>query len=331
MRSAHRVAISRILPLASALRYGGPAADQRLGLGRLDVPNEVAFVNGSSVTVLVPARNASSTIRAQLDALSSQEYDGWWELLVVDNQSTDETSDIARSYADRIPNLRIIGAHRAPGVAVARNEGLRAAKGDVILCCDADDEVSPGWIQAMADALAHFDIVQGRLNEEKLNDLRRLRTRNDRAELWRVAGFLYTARGANMGVRRDVALSLDGWDESYSGGGEDVDFAWRVQLAGGSIGLAEEACIEYRLRAGVKPLWIQFYRYGKNRPVLYRKFASHGMRRPGWPIVAKAYLWCAIHIPDLALGPARRDRWIRRTAAAFGRFVGSSRIGVRYL
>ena len=57
----------------------------------------------NSITVVVPAYNAVATLAEQLDALAAQQYEGDWEVVVVDNGSTDGTADLARRYAQRFP------------------------------------------------------------------------------------------------------------------------------------------------------------------------------------------------------------------------------------
>lgn len=102
-------------------------------------------------SIVVPAFNVSATLSETLDTLLRQRYSDF-EIIVVDDGSSDETVEIARSFcAD--PRMRLI---RQPnrGLAGARNSGIAEAQGDYIGFCDADDLWMPGKLAAH---VAHLD------------------------------------------------------------------------------------------------------------------------------------------------------------------------------
>src|SRR4051812_37521166 len=105
------------------------------------------------LSVVIAARDAESTLGEQLRALEAQEWDGTWEVLVVDNGSTDGTVDVVRRAATGWPALRLVPATNGVGPAYARNVGARAAAGRSLAFCDADDVVAPGWVVAVGAAL----------------------------------------------------------------------------------------------------------------------------------------------------------------------------------
>src|SRR3954451_24006623 len=122
-----------------------------------------------SISVVVPCLNAASTLPRQLEALSKQEYDGDWEVVVADNGSTDGTLAVADEFRGRVPRLVLVDASARPGQAYARNAGVRVATGDALLFVDADDEVEPQYVAAMADALQHHEFVAARFDSDSLN------------------------------------------------------------------------------------------------------------------------------------------------------------------
>ena len=114
--------------------------------------------------MVVPAYNAAATLAEQLEALAAQQYDGDWEVVVVDNGSTDGTADLARRYAARSRRFTLVDGGPRRGHSAPRNAGAKAARGELLAYCDADDVVAPGWLQAMADAACHYDLIGGWLD-----------------------------------------------------------------------------------------------------------------------------------------------------------------------
>ena len=78
-----------------------------------------------SVSVVVPAYNAAATLAEQLEALAAQQYEGDWEVVVVDNGSTDGTADLARRYAGRFPAFSSSTAGRGAGTPRRATPGRR--------------------------------------------------------------------------------------------------------------------------------------------------------------------------------------------------------------
>jgi glycosyltransferase involved in cell wall biosynthesis len=99
------------------------------------------------VSVVVPARDAAAHLTRCLDALSRSHY-ARFEIIVVDDASTDATADIARAHGCKVLKL-----DTRSGPAAARNRGARAARGNVLLFVDADVEVRG---DTLARAAAHF-------------------------------------------------------------------------------------------------------------------------------------------------------------------------------
>jgi glycosyltransferase involved in cell wall biosynthesis len=104
---------------------------------------------GFDFTVVVPAYNESHYIEPTLRSIREQTFGGRVELIVVDNNSTDNTSEVAAKYADVV--LRY--AERQ-GAAAARQHGAEHARGDVIAFLDADTQMSPNLLATSAAALA---------------------------------------------------------------------------------------------------------------------------------------------------------------------------------
>lgn len=265
-----------------------------------------------AVSVVVPARNAAATIEEQLDALDAQEFADAWEVVVVDNASTDTTASIVEQRRAEGPELRLVRCDRL-GVNAARNAGARAARAAKILICDADDVVARGWVRHMADALDHADIVGGRLEYSRLNTPFIAATRElhqAEQDLPRYYGRVYCP-GGNIGFRHEVFDSLGGFDEGLLPGADDEDFGLRATDAGFSTAFVPDAVISYRFREGLRPYARQFYRYAQGAAQLYAKHATLGALRPQTTrtklAVARNHLRALLRIHRLL---DRRGRWL---------------------
>lgn len=101
------------------------------------------------LSIIIPCFNAAATIGEQLQALVSQNWKDTWEVIVSDNGSTDGSIKVVEQFKGELPNLHIVDASRRRGTAHARNRGAAMASGDALVFVDADDEVAPGWLEAI--------------------------------------------------------------------------------------------------------------------------------------------------------------------------------------
>lgn len=282
------------------------------------------------VSVVIPTYNGVETLGAQLDALAEQDYVGPFEVVVADNGSTD---GLERFLADRVggPMTRLVDAADRRGVSHARNVGCRQARGDLLMICDADDVVVPGWIAAMVEAAAEAECVGGPLDPTQINDpaLVRWRFQHSRDELTRKLGFLAYAHGCNVAVWREVFEALGGWEESFGPGGEDVDFAWRVQLGGGRLVNAPGAVVHYRYRDSGRGLSRQMAGYAEADVLLYRRFRSFGAKRRRTADALRDVWWLGSRLVLLRRDDVR-GLWMNRLGQLRGRLRGSVRYRVYY-
>ena len=111
-----------------------------------------------SLSVIIPSRNRADTLRACLDSLKRQTLSSdAFEVIVVDNRSTDNTSEVVRDFAN---SLQMVYSYKdEPGLHVGRHEGLRLAKSDLLVYADDDIKALPSWLEAIASSFADTSVV----------------------------------------------------------------------------------------------------------------------------------------------------------------------------
>jgi glycosyltransferase involved in cell wall biosynthesis len=109
-----------------------------------------------AVTVAICTYNRAHLLRHTLDSLTAIEVPAGltWEVLVVNNNSPDDTAQLCDSYMRRLP-LRVV-LERAPGISNARNCALRSARGEYLLFIDDDVRVYPDWLDEFWQAAARY-------------------------------------------------------------------------------------------------------------------------------------------------------------------------------
>lgn len=239
-----------------------------------------------AVAVVIPAWNAAATIGRQLSALAQQEYDGIWQVVVVDNGSSDETSAVATTYVETFPVDLCVVRLEPPnrGVGAARNAGVQATDAPLVVFCDADDEVAPGWVRALAAALASAAGAGGRLEVTRLNSVEMLPWSTPMADwqqTWLVSSEwgMPSPVGACCAVTRVAWSSVGGFNERLGDRGEDVDFFWRLQLAGHALADAPGAVVNYRLAPTPLQFLAKLYRTGRSHTMLLWAFRHPKRRR----------------------------------------------------
>jgi len=278
------------------------------------------------LTVILCVHDGAATMRGQLDALVGQRWDRRWEIVVVDNASTDDTARIAKEYeaASTAVPLRLVSAPERLGLSYARNVGVAQARGRSVAFCDDDDRVGDGWVAAMGRALEHHRVVASRMEYAELSDPAALVGRADFQSENVEMLFGYPIVNGASGWRRELWLALGGNDESLDFSGEDHDMALRAVVHEGAAPFfVADAVYHCGRRRGLRSTFTQARRYGRAQVVLYQRF---GRGRPGarQPLMhaLKQWAWLAKNAPD-ARDAERETLWGWRAGLRVGRLEGS--------
>jgi glycosyltransferase involved in cell wall biosynthesis len=235
------------------------------------------------VSIVIPVYNEAERLGACLEAIVGQTVRPH-EIIVVDNNSSDDTLDVARAY----PGVVVLRESRQ-GVVYARDRGFNAASGDIIGRLDADSQVDADWVAtliALFTSSPDLDAVTGKVRYygmaySWLLDTVDLRIRRRMA---RLLGREVAMQGANMALRRSAWQAVRRQLCRSGGLHEDYDLAIHLSKIGHSVAFDERltAAIDCRrIEAG----WLDFCAYAWLSP---RTYAKHRLksRYHMYPVVA---------------------------------------------
>jgi len=277
------------------------------------------------LSVIIPCYNAAKTIEFQLNALVKQEWSQPWEVIVADNGSTDNTRQIVERYIGKLPDLCIVDASSRPGAAHARNTAVKAAKGESLVFCDADDEAGTDWIKMMGEALMQYDFISCRLDIYKLNSMSTQSYMGDSQRTGlRVFGFsphLPYAGAGSLGIKRSVHEHIGGFDESLLRI-EDVDYCIRVQREGVNLYYIPEAIMHYRRRNSMKGIMFQGLSWAFYSVLVYKRYCTTDVSiSKRWRQMIRRCIDLILKSNKL-LKKDRRSQWLWQISWCLGIFLG---------
>ena len=227
------------------------------------------------ISVIVCSYNGGRTIRECCEGLAKLQYADF-EVIVVDDGSTDDTADIVGKYdfqLIRTPNC---------GLSSARNTGLAAATGEIVAYLDDDAYPDSQWLSYLAETFSRTEHVGvGGPNVTPIGD---------GPVAWCVANspgnpthVLLTddeaehLPGCNMAFRKSALEAIGGFDPRFRTAGDDVDACLRLREAGGSLGFSPAAMVWHHRRSNVSAYLKQQRGYGAAESLLHAKWRSkHG-------------------------------------------------------
>jgi GT2 family glycosyltransferase len=254
--------------LTTRARQPKPAL-QRVARAFAEVPFPLAIA-WPRISVVVCSYNGARMIRDCLEGLRGLEYPDF-EVIVVDDGSTDATAAIASEY-----DVRLIRQENQ-GLAAARNAGWQAATGEIIAYTDDDARPDPHWLTYLAATYLRTDHVgvggpniappgDGPIAECVAN------APGGPVHVLLTDELAEHIPGCNSSFRRDCLAAIGGYDPQFRVAGDDVDICWRLQERGWTIGFNPAAMVWHHRRNSVRTYWKQQQGYGKAEALLERKW-----------------------------------------------------------
>jgi len=203
------------------------------------------------VSVVITAHDDGPFIDVALRSVRSQDLREW-ECIVVDDASLDDTAAIVLRHAEEDPRVSLVRRDRNVGLAAARNTGIASSRGEFVTFLDADDFMFPGTLGArVAAARTEGDRIAGSWCDwASVGEATGLDHRPPKPG--RFSTIDYTTGGGENQVistsplvRRDVLVSLGGYDDSFRTA-EDFEFATRLFRNGFQLAFAPVVGVAYR-------------------------------------------------------------------------------------
>ncbi len=222
------------------------------------------------ISVVVCSYCGANTIRDTLEYLSVLDYPDF-EIIVVDDGSTDDTAAICREY-----DVKLVSTDNR-GLSNARNTGWQMATGEIVAYTDDDAYPDPHWLKFLAFAYIKGDYAAvGGLSLAPAGG-------GSIADCvanapGRPVHVLFTDTlaehipGCNMSFRRAVLEDIGGFDPRYRSAGDDVDICWRILDCGWNIGFHAGAQNWHHCRNSLRAYWKQQQGYGKAEALLEEKW-----------------------------------------------------------
>jgi len=274
------------------------------------------------ISVIVPCYNAAPYLARQLEALERQSV-APFEVIVADNGSTDGSIDVARGFEARLPKFRLVDAGAKSGASFARNAGAHVASGEFLAFCDADDEVAPGWLEGLEQALSQYDFVASRFDLTKLNP-RVSYVHPQATGLIHERPFdcLPRAGGCGLAIRRAIHEAVGGFDETIRFH-EDTDYCWKVQLKGTPLGWAPAAEVHVQFKNSPAAMFRQARLWSKSEVTVYKRYRPLGIAKVSNEDAIKEWFRLGVLVMRVLLGRASTKNLAWRLGTRIGRLQGS--------
>jgi len=238
-------------------------------------------------SVIIPAFNAGKTLPDTLVALKQQSVSpDEYEVIVVDDGSTDETAALAHRFGAQC----ITQPNRGP--AAARNHGVRVARGEIILFTDADCIPDRDWIRQMTLPFQNERTVgvKGAYRTRQTDLAARFAQAEfeDRYDLLKTVAAIDMVATYSAAFRRDVFITIGLFDESFPvANNEDVEFSYRLCAAGYILEFNPEALVYHRHPDSFTKYLILKFKRGYWRMVVYRNYPKKVFKDTYTPITIK--------------------------------------------
>ncbi|MCJ7768188.1 glycosyltransferase family 2 protein [Candidatus Bathyarchaeota archaeon] len=208
------------------------------------------------VSVVIPAHNEENQITKCLESVVGTGYQNL-EIIVIDDNSTDGTAEVASRYATQVITRRSRG-----GIAAARNNGLQVVRGEIVAFVDADCVVDESWLHMLLShyrdsKIAGVGGVIGTRESSLFAKYRSYVAREEYADSPNPVHGTSSIPGGNSSYRTDVLRSIGGFNPAFAqpSGFEELELGYRIRKHGYLL-VGEPRAVVWHLREGSLRNWL---------------------------------------------------------------------------
>lgn len=213
------------------------------------------------VSVIIPVYNRKNFIRHCLESVLAQDFKGDYEIIVVDDGSTDGTVEILKEFSSRV-KLHLSPANQ--GVSSARNQGARLAQGQFVAMIDSDCLAHPQWLSQLVLPFEQDNgimMVGGKV-EDIAHNYWQMVNKGLSTFVSHHSEFVKQLIGCNMAFRREFILK-NPYDPRFKfAAGDDTELCWRCRELGFKVYYTSNAIVQHHHRCTLKAGFIQHFLYG---------------------------------------------------------------------
>ena len=227
--------------------------------------------NAGSISVIIPNWNGAQHLPTCLTSLLAQSYEHS-EIIVVDNASEDNSLAVLTHY----PTVQVLALEKNRGFTGACNAGFQVAAGEIQILLNNDTEVAPHWLAELAAAFTAHPEIGSAASKMLLFDRRdTFHTAGDYITLDGLAhnrgvwqkdvgqydhpAYVFSACGGSAAYRAAMLEEIGLLDDDFFFSFEDIDLAWRAQLAGWRTLYVPSATVYHKLKASGGGTTASFY------------------------------------------------------------------------
>jgi len=243
-----------------------------------------------NASIIIPVRNGSATIADCLRALLRQDFDARYEIIVVDDGSTDDTAEIVK----RFKGVKLI-KQPPSGPAIARNTGAKNAKHEIVVFTDADCIPKKDWLKEMLKPFANSKVaaVQGAYKTRQRSLIARfvqteIEYRYNKMLRSRTIDWIGSYSAA---YRRRIFLREQGFNEKFpKASGEDPELSYRLQKKGYKLVFNPKAIVYHRHPESLLHYLRKKFQHAYWRTLLYRMHKEKAVSDSYTPQALKAQI-----------------------------------------
>lgn len=202
-----------------------------------------------SISIVIANYNGEYYLKTCLTSLLKSSFITDYEILIIDNNSTDTSVEIIKEFQKKDSNIKLLKNKSNRGVPFSRNKAIKKAKGDILVFLDNDTKVDKDWLKGIIQTFSSdvtIGALQCKIFDFKKNDL----IQEVGMKLYPYTGFGTTlgrgekdhgqfdtpveiiALGAALAVKKDIAKKIGGFDLKLMHTTDDLDFSWRIWISG---------------------------------------------------------------------------------------------------